>query len=258
MILVPIKQVPDSWSEKELDRNTKRLARGKTDPVLNDLDEFALEGALQLAEQIEVPTAVVTVGPDGAREVLLKALSMGIDEAYHVNDPKLSGACFMQTSAVLAAIAKKLGSTLIVGGLESTDSKGSVIPALIAARLGWGNLPSVSEVTINDAILRAKLHESDREISYSSPLPCVISLAENSNQPRFPSFKGIMAAKKKPITEYSIDDLLGLGFDDDILTPSIEVVDWVEAPPRTKGSLINDPLEGIQVLTKILSESKGS
>ncbi len=258
MILIPIKQVPDSWSEKELDSATKRLAREKADPVLNDLDEFAIEAALQVAEASGIPTALVTIGPQGAREALLKGLSMGVDQAYHVSDLGLVGACYMQTSAAIAAVAKKIGATLIFAGLESTDGKGAVIPSMVATHLNWPSASSLSEVSVTDGVIKAKLSESHQEVMYELPIPCVISLAENSYEPRFPSFKGIMAAKKKTITDFTIADLLNQGFDDLISSPTVSVVDWQEAAPRSKGAIISDIDLAIDSLVTVLREVKES
>ena len=258
MILVPIKQVPDSWSEKELDPATKRLARAKADPVLNDLDEFALEAALQASEAAGIPTAVVTVGPESAREALLKALSMGIDEAFHVSDNSLEGACFMQTSAAIAAVAKKIGATAVFTGMESTDGKGAVIPSMVAAHLQWPSTAAVCEVSVSEALIKAKLNDSHQEVTYAIPMPCVISLAEYSNEPRFPSFKGIMAAKKKPITEFTLADLKGHGFDDAITSPTVSVSDWQQASPRSKGELITDLELGVSKFAEVLTEMKES
>lgn len=254
MLLIPIKQVPDSWSEKELDTSTKRLAREKADPVLNDLDEFALEAALQVSETLGLKTAVITVGPAGAREALVKALSMGVDEAFHISDYRLVGACYMQTSAAIAAAAKKVEAMAIFAGLESTDGKGAVVPSLVAAHLNWPNISAVAELVAKSDSISAKLIEPNREIEYTVPFPCVVTLAENSYQPRFPSFKGIMAAKKKEITEMSIDDLLNQGFDELLLKPSVEVVDWKQAPPKSKGALITETEQGIATLVGVLGE----
>jgi electron transfer flavoprotein beta subunit len=258
MILIPIKQVPDSWSEKELDPATKRLARAKADPVLNDLDEFAIEAALQVAEGAGLATAVVTVGPDSAREALLKGLSMGVDEAYHVNDQNLVGACYMQTSAAIAAVAKKVGATAIFAGLESTDGKGAVIPSMIAAHLKWPSASSVTEVSISVGAVKAKLNESHQEVNFEIPMPCVISLAENSNEPRFPSFKGIMAAKKKTITNLALSDLMDQGLGEFISNPTVSVLDWQEAAPRSKGALITEIDVAINNLAGVLREVKES
>ncbi len=254
MILIPIKQVPDSWSEKELNPVSKLLAREKADPVLNDLDEFAIEAALQLAEVSGMPTMAITMGPEGAREALLKALSMGVDEAIHICDPELSGACYMQTSAVIAAVAKKVNATLIFAGLESTDGKGGVVPALTAAHLGWPNVSSVSNITFEGGRISASLQETLREVKFNLPNNCVVSLAENSYEPRFPSFKGIMAAKKKTITELNLSDLNGHGFDLDLRKRTVEIIDWEQTPPRSKGELISDPSLGSEALTHALNQ----
>jgi len=256
MILIPVKQVPDSWSERELNNENSRLARDKADLVLNDLDEFAIEAALRIAEANSMPTAVVTVGPAAAKDALLKALSMGVEEAYHIDDSRLEGACFQQTSSAISAIAKKVGARLIITGLESTDGKGSVIPGMVAAHLTWPCATSVSQPELDGEMLKAQFDEPRREIKYELKLPCVISISENANDPRFPSFKGIMAAKKKAISHLKVDDLMGYGFDELLVSSSVQVESWEISPARTQGPLISDKNEGIKVITEALLSIK--
>lgn len=258
MILVPVKQVPDSWSEKSISSSTSRLDREQAERVLNDLDEFAIEAALRLAEAHSLPTAVVTVGPSNAKEALLKALSMGIDEAFHIEDPLLEGSCFQQTSSAIAAMAKKIGARLVITGLESTDGKGSVIPAMVAAHLDWNCATSLSQPDLVNGKITGKLIEPRRETEYTIELPCVLSICENANEPRFPSFKGIMAAKKKQVTTISVNDLYGQGFDNYLTSSTLVIESWVEATTRSKGAVISDPQEGATIILNVLREMKES
>lgn len=256
MILIPIKQVPDSWSEKVLDTQSRRLAREQAEPVLNDLDEFAVEAGLQLAESHSLPSAVVTIGPEPAKEALLKVLSMGVDVAYHVQDPAFIGACFHQTSSAIAAVAKMISASLVITGLESTDGKGAVIPAMVGSYLDWPSATSLTQLSLQSGIIEGTAVDSQRIIRYSIALPCVISVAENSNEPRFPSFKGIMAAKKKVIHNLTLSDLKGFGFDEVLSNPSISVDGWIEAPPRSRGEQITDIDKGISILSTTLRATK--
>lgn len=258
MILIPVKQVPDSWSEKSIASSTSRLDRERAELVLNDLDEFAIEAGLRLAEDHSIPTAVVTVGPAPAKEALLKALSMGVDEAFHIEDPLLAGSCFHQTSSAIAAIAKKIGATIIITGLESTDGKGSVIPAMVAAHLDWNVATALSQPRIENGKLIGSTIEPNREKGYSIELPCVVSVCENANEPRFPSFKGIMAAKKKQVTSISMQDLSGQGFDEFLTSATVVIESWEEAPSRTKGALISDSQDGAKTLLNVLREMRES
>ncbi|MFA7266296.1 MAG: electron transfer flavoprotein subunit beta, partial [Candidatus Nanopelagicales bacterium] len=134
-IAVCVKQVPDTWAEKKLDANTKTLDRESVDGVMNELDEYAVEEALQIAEANSGEVVVVSMGPDKATETVRKALSMGADSAIHVSDEGLAGSDALGTSLALAKALEGKGFDLIIFGSESTDARMSVIPAMVAERL---------------------------------------------------------------------------------------------------------------------------
>lgn len=258
MIVVPVKQVPDSWSEKQLEEATGRLRRVGVDLVLNEPDEFAVEAALQLSETMGVGTVAVTVGPDDAREAVLRALAMGVDRGIHVTDPRLAGACFMRTSAVLAAVARKVEATLILTGFETTDSKGGVIPAMLAEHLGWPSAAVVDQPEFANGIVTTTTHLPSNDIRYGIALPAVLSLRENANSPRFPSFKGIMAAKKKPLDIWTLDDLQGQPFDQWFYSDTTTVGAWDLTPQRETGEPILDPETSSRVLAEVLAAAQGA
>jgi len=258
MILVPVKQVPDSWSEKDLEGPEGRLRRSGVDLVLNEPDEFAVEAALQLADVIGVGNVAVTMGPEGAREALLRAMAMGIDRGIHINDDRLAGACFMRTSAVLAAVAKKVDASLVLTGFETTDGKGGVVPAMIAEHLGWPSAAVVDQPEFTNGQLTTVTHLATCDLRYSAPLPAVLSLRENANSPRFPSFKGIMAAKKKPIDAWTLDDLLGQGFDEHLRENTTTLQTWELTPQRAKGEPILETEAASRVLGELLVSAKGA
>src|ERR1700710_2761488 len=148
-IVVCVKQVPDTWSEKKLDSGDSTLDRAATDPVMNEMDEYAVEEALKIQEASGGQVTVLCMGPDAAAETVRKALSMGADKAIHVVDDGLHGSDAVATSLVLA---KALGTTdfdLVILGSESSDARMSVIPAMLAERLGIPQLTFAKEVTVD-------------------------------------------------------------------------------------------------------------
>jgi electron transfer flavoprotein beta subunit len=206
-IAVCIKQVPDSWAEKKMAGGV--LDRANVDAVLNDLDEYAVEEALRIVEA-NSPTkeageasghsiTLISMGPERATEAIRKALSMGADDA--ISDA-------LATSLVLAEVIKKGNYDLVLCGTESTDARMSVVPAMIAERLSWAQLTFAGKVAVDPA---AKKVEVERITEFGNQVigasfPAVLSVVEKINEPRYPSFKGIMAAKKKTITTMSLAD----------------------------------------------------
>ena len=206
-IVVLVKQVPDTWAERTLSPDDKTLDRASVDGVINEIDEYAIEEGLRLKEAHGGEVTVLTMGPERASESIRKALSMGADKAIHVSDPALHGACAMQTAKVLA---KALGTTewdLVVAGSESTDARLSVVPSLLAEALGVGQLPPARKVTVDGSRGTIERQRDDGYTSVSGQLPAVVSVVEKTNDPRYPSFKGIMAAKSKPVQTVTAADL---------------------------------------------------
>ena len=148
-VVVCIKQVPDSWAEKQLQPGDLTLDRASVDAVLNDLDEYAVEAALQLTEQHGGEVTLLTMGPERAGEAIRKALSMGADAGVHVVDDSLHGSDALATSEVLAKALGTLTWDLVILGSESTDARMSVVPAMLAERLGAPQLTYASTITVD-------------------------------------------------------------------------------------------------------------
>src|SRR6478735_6061501 len=149
-IVVCVKQVPDSWAEKKLDPADNTLDRGSADAVMNELDEYAIEEALRIKESLDAGEVIVlTMGPDNATDTIRKALSMGADRAIHVVDDALHGSDAPATSAALAAALGKVEFDLVILGSESTDARTSVVPAMLAERLGLPQLTYANKVEIS-------------------------------------------------------------------------------------------------------------
>jgi electron transfer flavoprotein beta subunit len=257
-IAVCIKQVPDSWAEKKMVNGT--LDRENVDAVLNDLDEYAVEEALRIAEAHggneeggPHTVTVISMGPERATEAVRKALSMGANDAILITDAKLSGADALATSAVLAGVIAKEGFDLVLCGTESTDARMSVVPAMLAERLDAAQLTFASSVTVDPAASKVtitRVTEAGVDEMYAS-FPCVISVVEKINEPRYPSFKGIMAAKKKVI---DVRDLATVGVS--VTSAWSIVADSAPRPPRAAGIKVTDDGTGGEKLATYLAEKK--
>jgi electron transfer flavoprotein beta subunit len=256
-IVVCVKQVPDTWSEKKLDPGTKTLDREAADPILNEMDEFAIEEALRITEEHGGTVTIVSMGPESATDAIRKALSMGADAGVHVLDDALQGSDSAGTSLALAKAIERIGSyDLVIAGSESSDSRTSVVPAMLAERLGLPQLTFVNKVTVDGGTVRVQRITEDGYQVVEASTPAVISVVEKMNEPRYPSFKGIMAAKKKPIDEVGVDDL-GLDAGQVGLAGAwTSVVDYADRPPRQAGTVVEDNGDGGVKLVEFLAAGK--
>jgi electron transfer flavoprotein beta subunit len=236
------------------------LDRENVDAVLNDLDEYAVEEALRIAEAHggneeggSNTITVISMGPERATEAVRKALSMGVNDAILVTDPKLAGADALATSAVLAAVIEKGGFDLVICGTESTDARMSVVPAMLAERLNAAQLTFASKVEVDPAagkVSITRVTEAGVDEMHAQ-FPCVISVVEKINEPRYPSFKGIMAAKKKSI---ETRDLAAVGVSAEGAWSL--VTDATPRPARAAGIKVTDDGTAGQQLVAYLAEKK--
>jgi electron transfer flavoprotein beta subunit len=243
-IAVLIKQVPDTWSERTLTEPEWTLDREAADAVIDEIDTRGVEAALQLTEKHGGEVTVVTMGPDRATDALRKALAMGVDKAVHISDDGLAGSDALQTSAALAAALRTLAADLIIAGNESTDGRTGSVPSMLAERLGLPQITSVRTLEIDGTTLRAERVRDGGYSEVTATLPAVVSVTEKINEPRYPGFKGIMAAKKKPMTTLTVDDL---GLDPSttgLANASTQVVDGAPRPPKESGEKITDDGDG--------------
>jgi electron transfer flavoprotein beta subunit len=244
-IVVLVKQVPDTYSERKLTSADHTLDRESADAVLDEINEKAVEEALKIKEAGEGEVTVISVGPDRATDAIRKALSMGADKAIHVSDPALHGSDAIATAKVLAAaIGKVEGYDLIIAGNESSDGRGGAVPAILAELLGLPQVTYVRELTVEGTTVKADRETEDGITHLEANLPALVSVGEKINEPRYPSFKGIMAAKKKPVETLTIADLgidageVGLG------NAWSSVVEASPKPPRTAGEKVEDEGDG--------------
>ena len=247
-IVVCIKQVPDTWSEKKLLPADKTLDRASVDPVMNELDEYAVEEALSLVEAHGGSVTVLSMGPAKSVDTLRKALSMGADAAVHLLDDALAGTDALGTSYALAQVLATLEFDLVILGSESTDARMSVVPAMLAERLGLPQLTFATKVIVDSSAEGKKLtihrFAEDGYTVVEGVLPAVVSVVEKINEPRYPSFKGIMAAKKKPMSTLSAADV-GIDTAKVGLSGARSVVDdFTASPPREAGTVVTDEGDG--------------
>lgn len=207
-IAVLIKQVPDTYCDRKMGQGSGKVDRSATDPVLDEINERAVEAALRIKESGDgIKVTVVTMGPPCAAEALRKALAMGADSAVHISDDGLAGSDALQTSSVLAAVLRDREFGLVVAGNESTDGRTGAVPAMLAERLGVAQLTHLRSLTVSGGIVSGERVTEDGYLEVNAPLPAVVSVTEQVAEPRFPNFRGIMAAKKKPLETLTLSDL---------------------------------------------------
>jgi electron transfer flavoprotein beta subunit len=243
-IVVCVKQVPDTAAERKLKPGDATLDREAADGLINELDEYAIEEALLIKEAHGGEVTVLTMGPEKASESIRKALSMGADRAVHLVDDALAGSDASQTSYALAQALGSIGFDLVVLGAESTDARMGAMAGMLAQRLGVAQLSLASKVDIDGTTVRIHRQSDDGYQVVEGSLPAVIGVVEKINEPRYPSFKGIMAAKKKPVQTMNLADA---GIDPSLVglaNAATEIVDFSEPPPRQAGTIVKDEGDG--------------
>ena len=199
-IVVTVKLVPDTNADKRIDPATKRLIRTGVETVLNPFDEFAIEAALQLKEKIggDTTVTIVAMAPESGKEIVRKALAMGADDALMLSDAGLGGSDVYGTASALAQAIKKHGFDLVITGTQSTDATTGEVPGALAELLGVPGLTYVRKLEFDGATVKAERETDTGYTKVSANPPLLISVSKGINEPRYPSLKGIMGAKKKP------------------------------------------------------------
>jgi len=257
-IVVCVKYVPDATADQrfESDNTVDRVA---VDGLLSELDEYAVEQALQIAEKNEgSEVTAVCIGPAQAEAAVRKALQMGADKGIHVVDDAIAGSDAVATSLILAEAVKKAGpADVVVTGMASTDGGMSVVPAMLAERLGIPQVTFASVVETQGDQIRAKRDGDTATEIIGATLPVVLSVTDQTGEARYPSFKGIMAAKKKPVETVSLGDL-GIDAGQVGLSVAWTAVESTTArPPRTAGEIVTDADgSGAVALAEFLASKK--
>jgi electron transfer flavoprotein beta subunit len=255
-IVVCMKQVPDTEVERSLKPGDNTVDRASVDGVINYLDEFAIEEALKIAEAQGGEVTILSVGPAKAADSIRKALSMGADKAVHVIDDALAGSDALATSLAIAGALKAVGFDLAVFGSESTDARTGVVPAMVAERLGVPQLTLAGKVDISGSEVTVRRVTDDGYAVVTGSLPAVVSVVEKINEPRYPTFKGIMAAKKKPVQTLTLADLSLEAGSVGLTGAASWVEDFAARPPRTAGVIVKDEGDGGSKAAGFLAERK--
>ena len=258
-IVVCVKYVPDATADRqfESDNTVDRVGVGG---LLSELDEYAVEQALQLKEKLGDDTEVtaLTIGPDKAVDAVRKALQMGADKGIHVSDDAIAGSDYVATSLVLAKAIEKAGTPdIVMCGMASTDASGGVVPAMLAERLDLPQVTLASVVEAQGDQVRIKRDGDTATEVIGGTLPLVLSVTDQSGEARYPSFKGIMAAKKKPLETWSLSDIGVDASEVGLDAAWTAVEDTTARPPRTAGEIVTDEDgSGATALTEFLASKK--
>ncbi len=252
-IAVCVKQIPDPATPYELDSENHFVVR-PDDQVLDDTDRYGVEMGLQLAEATEGEVVLVSMSPANNLQGIRQALAMGADKAIVIDDENLRGSGALVTARVLAAAIEREGADLVIAGTESTDGYVGVVPQMLAELLGMPAMTFARKVELTDGTIRIERQTSSGYDVVESALPAVVTVTSGSVEPRYPTFKGIMAAKQKPIEQPNSADLgvesvgsAGSGQ---------EIVEVRPAPERTAGVKIEDEGDAHTEIIKLLEQAK--
>jgi electron transfer flavoprotein beta subunit len=256
-IVVCAKFVPDATADRRFRPEDNTVDRAGVDGLLSELDEYAVETALTVKEAGDAEVTVLTVGPEQAADAVKKGLQMGADAGVHVLDDAIHGSDAVATSLILSKALARLEADLVVFGMGSTDGSMGVVPAMVSERLGLPAVTLGSEVTVDGQTVRIRRDGDTSSDTIEGTLPLVLSVSDQANEPRYPSFKGIMAAKKKPVQTWSLADL---EISPDQVGGSsawTEVVEVTARPPRSAGTIVTDEDgSGAAQLVEFLSTNK--
>ena len=252
-IAVCVKQIPDPATPYELDSENHFVVRPE-DQVLDDTDRYGVEMGLQLAEATEGEVVLVSMSPANSLQGIRQALAMGADKAIVIDDENLRGSGALVTARVLAAAIEREGADLVIAGTESTDGYVGVVPQMLAELLGMPAMTFARKVELTDGTIRIERQTSGGYDVVEAALPALVTVTSGSVEPRYPTFKGIMAAKQKPIEQPNSADLgvesvgsAGSGQ---------EIVEVRPAPERTAGVKIEDEGDAHTEIIKLLEQAK--
>ena len=256
-IVVLVKHVPDATGERSFAPDGT-VDREAADGLLSELDEYAVEQALRIADEgDDVAVVAMTLGPDPAADALKRALQMGASAGIHICDDAVHGSDSLGTSTVLAAAIRKAEPDLVICGMASTDGVMGVVPSMLAERLGWPAATFGASLELTGNTVRIRRDTDTASLTVDAPLPAVVSVTDQSGEPRYPSMKGILAAKKKPVETWTLTDLdvdpsaVGLG------AAWTKVLETAPRPPKPAGQVITDDAgSGAQAVADFVTAGK--
>ena len=248
-VAVCVKQIPDPATPYTLQEGTNWLVR-PDDQVMDDTDRYGVEMGLQLADAANGTVTLFSMGPTGNAQAIRQALAMGAEKAVLIDDASLGGADALTTARVLAAAIRKEGFDLVIAGTESTDGYTGVIPQMLAELLEVPSLTYATHVEAADGQVTIHRQTAAGYDVVTAPAPAVVAVTAGVVEPRYPTFKGIMDAKKKPVETLKIADL-------DIEPQTNQVVKEVtDAPERSAGRVIEDDGNAHLEIVALLDERK--
>lgn len=250
-VIVCVKQIPDPNNPYQL--KDGRLNRDAAQNVLDPGDESGVEAGLQVAEKLGGEVTVVSMGPEKAMEAIRRALSMGAHKGILVSDPGLEGADALVTARVLAKAIERAGFDLVIAGVESTDGSTGTVPGTVAELLGVPQATFAKHVEVDGSTLRIQRQTEAGYDDVECSLPALVTVTAGVNEPRYPTFKGIMQAKQKPVEQLKAADL-GLSADDVKATQRVAEVN--PAPARGAGQKFEDDGTGAAKIADFLKEAK--
>jgi electron transfer flavoprotein beta subunit len=255
-IAVCVKQVPDATVHKRIDPGTKRLER-TGEAALNPFDVHAVEEALRVKEGSgEGEVVALSLGPARAMESLRKALAMGVDRAVLVSDEAAGGSDLVATAYALAKALERESAELVLFGQQANDSDGAVLWAAVADRLRLPVISQVAELTLADGKVRGKRQTEFGYDVIEAPLPAVVAVSDAINEPRYPSLKGIMGAKKKPQETVALSEV---GVEAERVGDAgsrTEVLALGDPPPRGDSEKIDDDGNAAEAILQFLAEKR--
>lgn len=257
-IVVLVKQVPDTYSERKLTDDDFTLDRENTDPILDEINENAVEAALKLKEADSSRNIIVlSMGPDGATSALRKALSLGADEGILVSDAALAGSDALGTAWTLSNALNLVDDIeLIIAGNASTDGGSGAVPGLLSEYRQIPAITNLRSLSVEGGTVTGERVTEDGIFTVSAPTPAIVSVTEKVNTPRVPNFKGIMAAKKKAIREVAIAEIGVAAENVGLAAAATRVSSSAPKPAKTAGEIVTDEGNGGVKLVEFLVNQK--
>jgi electron transfer flavoprotein beta subunit len=254
-IVVLAKHVPDATGERTFAADGT-VDRASSDGLLSELDEYAVEQALQIADELDdVEVVVMTLGPEDAADAIKRALQMGASAAVHIIDDAVHGSDALATSAILAEAIKKAAPDLVICGMASTDGTMGVVPAMIAERLGWPAATLGATLSVADDQVTIRRDDDVASLTIEASLPAIVSVTDQSGEARYPSMRGILAAKKKPVESWTLADLgsepTSVGLD----SAWSKVLQTSARPGKEPGRVVEEE-DGVPALIDFLASGK--
>lgn len=252
-ILVLVKQVPDTATQVKIGADPRKIDTAGITWIVSPYDEYALEEALRIKEKRgEGEVVAVSLGPERVKEALRTCLAMGADRAIHLSDPAWEDADTLATSRALAVVVKQEQPALVLCGRQAIDDDTGAVGAQVAELLGWPCASWIMEEAVSQdarSVRAGRQVEGALEL-FDLPLPCVLAAQKGLNEPRYPTLKGIMGAKKKEIKDVKPADL-GVSAD----TGGIRVATLEALPPRSSGRVLTgEPAQAVKELVRALRE----